>query len=159
MALGTCMATYCAQNTGARDADRLKRGYFIGTLSGCVYAVVIGAVLMFFGKSLTGLFVSDNIEEIKGLIDIYMKCVGSFFIPLNFIFIYRNGIQGMGYGLLPMIAGIAELVGRGIVAVIGAHIGSYLVVCLSHAAAWICAGTFLFVLYCVLIRKCEKEWK
>ena len=158
VAIGTCMATYCAQNTGARDIYRLKRGCFIGTVSGCVYAVVVGLVLMFFGKHITGLFVSDNLEEITGLVDIYMKCVGGFFIPLSFIFIYRNALQGMGYGFLPMCAGIAELVGRGIVAVIGANIGSYLVVCLSHAAAWICAGALLFIVYVTVIRKAAHEW-
>ena len=36
-----------------------------------------------------------------------------------------NGIQGMGYGILPMMAGVAELVGRGIVAVIAAGKRSY----------------------------------
>ena len=40
------------------------------------------------------------------------------FIPLAVVNIYRNGIQGLGYGLLPMMAGVAELTGRGIVAVI-----------------------------------------
>ena len=156
MAIGTCMATYCAQNTGARDIKRLKRGYFIGTVSGCVYAVVVGVGLIFFGKYLAALFVSDNLDEITGLVDTYMKCVGGFFIPLNFIFIFRNGLQGMGYGFLPMTAGIAELIGRGIVAVIGAKLGSYLIVCLSHAAAWICAGLLLLVLYIVIIRRIEK---
>lgn len=159
MALGTCMATYCAQNTGARDLPRLKRGCFIGTVAGCVYAVVVGLVIVLFGKYTTGLFVSDNLDEITALVDVYMKCVGGFFIPLNFIFIYRNALQGMGYGFLPMCAGIAELAGRGIVAVIGAHMHSYLVVCLSHAAAWICAGALLFVVYLIVIRRAEREWK
>lgn len=40
-------------------------------------------------------------------------CIGIFMIPLAIVNIYRNGIQGMGYGLLPMMAGVAELVGRG----------------------------------------------
>lgn len=159
MAIGTCMATYCAQNTGARNVKRLKRGYFIGIVSGCIYAVAVGAVLAIWGKYMAALFVSDNLDEITGLVDIYMKCVAGFFIPLNFIFIFRNGLQGMGYGLLPMSAGIAELAGRGIVAVIGAKIGSYTVVCLSHAAAWICAGLLLVILYLIVIRKTEREWK
>ncbi len=40
------------------------------------------------------------------------------FVPLTIVNVYRNGIQGIGYGFLPMMAGVAELSGRGIMAVI-----------------------------------------
>src|SRR5699024_12089375 len=67
---------------------------------------------------MTYLFVSEDVGTIMNSVDIYLKCVGIFFIPLAVVNIYRNGIQGLGYGLLPMTAGIAELIGRGVVAVI-----------------------------------------
>lgn len=38
------------------------------------------------------------------MVAIYVKCVALFFIPLYFVNVLRNGIQGMGYGLLPMMA-------------------------------------------------------
>ena len=38
-------------------------------------------------------------------VDLYLKCIGFFFIPLNIVNAYRNGLQGLGYGLLPMTAG------------------------------------------------------
>ena len=57
---------------------------------------------------MTVLFVSENVAAITNYVDIYLKCVGVSFIPLVFVNVYRNGIQGMGYGLLPMTAGIAE---------------------------------------------------
>ena len=59
------------------------------------------------------------------LADIYLKCVAVTFIPLAVVNIYRNGIQGMGYGLLPMLAGVAELIGRGSVALISASAEVY----------------------------------
>ena len=43
------------------------------------------------------------------------------FLPLVIVNLYRNGIQGMGYGLLPMTAGIAELVGRSGASLIASH--------------------------------------
>ena len=61
--------------------------------------------------------------------------------------IYRNGIQGLGYGLLPMMAGVAELTGRGIVAVIAGKMRSYPGVCLAGPAAWVLAGGLLLVMY------------
>ena len=62
------------------------------------------------------------------------------FIPLAVVNIYRNGIQGLGYGLLPMMAGVAELVGRGAVAVAAAKQRSYTGACMASPAAWILAG-------------------
>ena len=81
---------------------------------------------MTVGKYMTYLFVSDDVELIMNSVDIYLRCVGIFFIPLAIVNIYRNGIQGLGYGLLPMMAGVAELIGRGVVAVIAAGQKSYL---------------------------------
>ena len=76
-------------------------------------------------------------------VDIYLKCIGIFFIPLAVVNIYRNGIQGLGYGLLPMMAGVAELIGRGVVAVIAGAKRSYTGVCMAGPAAWVLAGGLL----------------
>ena len=87
-----------------------------------------------------------------GSVDLYLKCVGMFFIPLAIVNIYRNGIQGMGYGLLPMLAGVAELVGRGVVAVIASEQRSYLGVCLASPAAWLLAALLLIGMYYYVIK-------
>ena len=49
--------------------------------------------MFYFGNMLTGLFVSENLDQIVGLVDIYMKCVALFFVPLNVVNVYRNGIR------------------------------------------------------------------
>ena len=81
------------------------------------------------------------------MVAIYVKCVALFFIPLYFVNVLRNGIQGMGYGLLPMTAGIAELVGRSGASLIASHFGSYMGICLASPAAWVLAGTLLLIMY------------
>ena len=70
------------------------------------------------------------------MVDTYVKCVAVFFIPLHFVNALRNGIQGMGYGLLPMLAGVAELAGRGITAMIAAAHKSYFGACMASPMAW-----------------------
>ena len=158
VALGTTMPTYCAQNTGAGKVDRIRKGFRSSTSIGIVYSVAAGAVIMFVGKYLTPLFLSENIAEIMNYVDIYLKCVGAFFIPLTIVNVYRNGIQGMGYGILPMMAGVAELIGRGVVAIIAARYHSYFGVCMASPAAWILAGGLLLVMYAHVIRQSEKRF-
>ena len=108
------------------------------------------------GKYLVYFFVSGDVSAIMGQADIYLKCVGIFFIPLTIVNVYRNGIQGMGYGLLPMMAGVAELVGRGVVAMLAAWKHSYVGACLASPFAWVLAGGLLLVMYFKIMKHQEK---
>ena len=146
-AMGTTMATYGAQNMGAGSVKRIREGFKACTIVGVVYSIVAATFIMTVGKFMTYLFVSEDVKVIMSSVDIYLKCIGIFFIPLAVVNIYRNGIQGLGYGLLPMMAGVAELTGRGIVAVIAGKMRSYPGVCLAGPAAWVLAGGLLLVMY------------
>mgnify|MGYP004421803351 CR=1 FL=1 len=112
------MATYGAQNMGAGSVKRIREGFRACTIIGAVYSGAAAAFIMTVGKFMTCLFVSEDVNVIMSSVDVYLKCIGIFFIPLAIVNIYRNGIQGLGYGLLPMMAGVAELIGRGVVAVV-----------------------------------------
>lgn len=157
VALGTTMATYCAQNMGAGKILRIRQGFKSATWMGFAYAVVTGIFVMFAGKYLTPLFLSENLGQIMGYVDIYLKCVGLFFIPLTVVNVYRNGIQGMGFGILPMMAGVAELIGRGVVAIGAAHYKSYVGVCLASPAAWVLAGGLLLVMYFHIMKRYPED--
>ena len=158
VAMGTTMATYCAQNIGAGKIKRIRQGFKSITIMGSIYSVVVAAIIMTVGKYMTYLFLSGDLTEIMHSVDIYLKCVGTFFIPLTVVNVYRNGIQGMGYGLLPMMAGVAELVGRGVVAMIAAGQKSYFGVCMASPAAWILASALLIVMYYYVIHQNEKRF-
>ncbi len=147
VAMGTTMATYAAQNMGAGSVKRIREGFKACTVIGVVYSFVAAGFIMTVGKYMTYLFVSEDVDIIMNSVDIYLKCIGIFFIPLAVVNIYRNGIQGLGYGLLPMMAGVAELIGRGVVAVIAGAKRSYPGVCLACPAAWVLAGGLLIVMY------------
>ena len=146
VALGTTLATYSAQNIGAGDVPRIRRGFRATTWIGVIYSFAAAALVMTVGKYMTYLFVSEDVELIMDSVDLYLKCAGSLFIPLAIVNIYRNGIQGLGYGLLPMMVGVAELVGRGVMSVIAAQQKSYLGVCLASPAAWVLIGMYFYVI-------------
>ena len=156
VAMGTTMATYCAQNIGAGKIKRIRQGFKSITIMGSIYSVVVAAIIMTVGKYMTYLFLSGDLTEIMHSVDIYLKCVGTFFIPLTVVNVYRNGIQGMGYGLLPMMAGVAELSGRGLMAVIAGKQRSYLGICLASPVAWIFASVLLLVMYVIVMKQQER---
>ena len=155
VALGTAMSTYCAQNIGAGKIERIRRGFRSATVIGAIYSVLVGAALFFFGKYVTYLFVSENVSEILPKVETYLRCAALFLFALALVHIYRNAIQGMGYGLMPMMAGVAELVGRAAAALLAARYASYVGVCLSNPAAWTLAAILLVAVYFYVIRQQE----
>ena len=147
VAMGVTMTNYCAQNRGAGKYSRIRQGFRAITIIGILYSVFAAAIFVFGGKYMVYLFVSDNVTEIMGYADTYLRCISIFLPFLSIVNTHRNGIQGMGYGVLPMMAGVAELVGRAIVALIAGHYKSYLGICLASPVAWVLADTLLLIVY------------
>lgn len=158
VALGTTMATYSAQNMGAVKIDRIRQGFRAGTAMGAVYSLGMGALIFFFGSKLTFLFVSQDLEAVVPLVDLYMKAIAPFFLPLMVIYVYRNGLQGLGFGVLPMLGGVAELLARVAVALVAARCSSYLGICLASPAAWVAAGVLFLVMYHFILRHIQREY-
>ena len=98
----------------------------------------------------------------KGVIDaavVYFHTVFWCYPFLGSIFLYRNALQGLGYGLVPMVGGIFELVARtGIIMLVAGHT-SFAGVCLADPAAWISALIPLIPYYIYTMRKWEKQSK
>ena len=62
-------------------------------------------------------------------------------------------MQGCGYGFLPMMGGVVELVARMGVAMIAMGVHSYALSCFCDPAAWISAGLFTGVSYIFVMKK------
>ena len=157
VAIGTTISTYNAQNIGAGKLDRVRQGFRATDVIGCAYAVIAGFILFFAGKYFSYLFISDNAEEVIPMVDTYLRCVGMFLVPLYVVNCYRNGFQGMGYGLLPMLSGVAELVGRAVMAIVAANNKSYTMACMASPFAWIVATALLIILYFYVMKDMKKK--
>ena len=135
----------------------MRQGFRAADVIGCAYAVAAGFILFFVGKYFSYLFISDNADVVIPMVDTYLRCVGMFMIPLYVVNSYRNGFQGMGYGLLPMLSGVAELVGRGTMAIIAANQKSYTMACMASPFAWIVATVLLIVLYFYVMKDMKRK--
>lgn len=157
-AMGTTMATYAAQNMGIGDLKRIRQGTRVAAILTYVYAVIAGIVAIFTIRYAVVLFVSgSDIANVTEYAVIYTQIIAMFFIPLGAIFIYRNVLQGAGYALMPMLAGVVELLARIVVAFVAAHYMSYTGVCAANVVAWIAAGVYLWIAYEVMLKKAERR--
>jgi Na+-driven multidrug efflux pump len=103
------------------------------------------------------LFISGNNQIVLDKAKIYFYAVAGFYIPLGFIFVYRNSLQGLGYGLLPMLGGIFELFARGLVIVLLTKPLGYVGICLANPVAWISALIPIIPAYYYRIGKLSRK--
>lgn len=156
-AMGVTMATYCAQNRGVNDLARIQKGVKVANVMSAVYAVVIYGVIYVILPYIIPLFTSEDVGQITEYAKIYIGVCGAFFIPLGMIFIFRNALQGCGFGFMPMMGGVVELLGRLVLAFIAAKMLSFMGVCLANVSAWLLAGIFLMIAYQILMKKMLKD--
>lgn len=152
-AMGVTMATYCAQNRGINDLKRIREGVKAANIMSAIYAVAVYGLVFLILPYAIRLFVTENIEAVLGYAKTYLTICGMFFIPLGMIFIFRNTLQGCGFGFIPMMGGVVELVSRGVAAFVAAKLMSYEGVCAANASAWLMTGIFLWIAYHVLMKK------
>ena len=149
----TAVAAFTAGNYGAKRIDRIKAGARAATILSVISAGISSIICIFFGPSMTHLFVTENLEEIVPMVSTYLNAVSTGMILLALIFEYRNIIQGMDNSFLPLCGGIIELAARAVIALIAQKRMSFSLVCLANPLAWFTAGSFLVICYLVIMKR------
>ena len=156
-AFGATIATYVGQNRGAGKMDRVKQGVRYTQMMVLGWSVFVMFLMFFFGKYLTYLFVDPSEQDVVNVSVTYFRTVFWAYPFLGSIFLYRNTLQGMGYGLVPMLGGVFELVARtGIVVLIAGHT-SFAGVCMADPTAWIAALIPLIPYYFHVMKKYKNK--
>lgn len=155
-ALGGTMATYAGQNVGAGKVDRITEGVKKATLMGAIYGTIACIFMFFFGDNMTLLFLDASQSEIIRQAHQYLFIGSVFFTPLVIVMVFRFAIQGMGYSVYAIAAGILEMVARGVASVLIPIFG-FTMVSFSGPIAWLMAISFLIPAYFHLANKQKKQ--
>ena len=156
VAFGATVATYVGQNRGAGRIDRVREGVRCTQYMILAWSVIAMILMFFFGKYMTCIFVNSSETDVLAVSVEYFHTVFWCYPFLGSIFLYRNTLQGMGYGLVPMMGGIFELAARTIIVLLVAGHTSFRGVCLADPAAWI-AALIPLVPYYIYIMKKQKQ--
>ncbi len=143
-ALGSTMSTYGGQNVGAGKLDRLDKGLKAAGLLGSVYSIIALGILYVGGRYFAMLFMSASEVEVLNYAHQMLIWNSVFFIPLAFVNIVRFLIQGMGFSMLAILAGVCEMIARVGAALILVPMLGFTGICLASPLAWIFADVFLF---------------
>lgn len=156
-AIGSTAATFAGQNIGAGKPDRVREGVRDAALLGTAYSAIILLVIAFWGGNLTTLFLDTQdqraMEEILPLSRRFLLCNAFFYVPLLFVNLLRFTIQGVGYSGLAVMAGVFEMVARGVFGLCLVPMLGFNAVCFASPAAWVMADLFLFPAYRWCLKK------
>ena len=110
--LGNAVGTFAGQNIGAGKKDRVRKGLHSSARIGTGMALVIGGIMILFGKQILGLFIRDEqaLAEQVLAFGYQFLCVMAAGLPMLYLlFVYRSTLQGLGNTFIPMISGFVEL--------------------------------------------------
>ncbi len=141
-ALGATMATYAGQNVGARQWDRLRQGLKDCVVLGAAWAVIALGLVYFFAEPLNMLFLDAESAAVLPLARQHLLASALFYFPLALVNIFRFMIQGMGFSPLATVAGVLEMVGRGVASAL-VPLWGFTVARYASPAAWVLADLFL----------------
>ena len=145
--LGNAVGTFAGQNLGAGRIDRVKLGQRRAAQLSILLGVLVGGVIILFGKVILGMFVTDSdpvkVAETLEVAYQYLTvmCIG---LPMLYLlFTYRTTLQGIGDTFIPMVSGFVELVMRIACAVALPLVMGEWGIYLSEIAAWVGAAILL----------------
>lgn len=157
MSLGMAMATFAGQNLGAGKLDRVKKGLKQTFVVSVGYSILGGVALVTFGEFFVKLFVSDASGVVLDASMQYLRIIAMFCWALAIVFLFRNTIQGLGNGTVPMITGFLELIMRVLVAIVLSKMIGFTGICLSNPIAWLAADVFLIPSYLKTMKNIQKQ--
>lgn len=135
--VGVAMTTYVAQNAGARQWRRIRTGVRQAAFLSVAMSFALGLLIVAFGTEMVRLFVGEGEERVVSMAHQYLLINGALYAILSILFLIRHVIQGLGSTLAPTMAGVLELVVRGILGLfVVQHVG-FIGVVLAAPAAWV----------------------
>lgn len=139
VSFGVALASFVAQNFGAKKFRRIRTGVIHTSILSIVLSILMAIVIRFWGADIIKEFIGSATPKIIDIAHQYLMISTFFYIFLSQIFIYRNALQGMGEAIFPLMASIAELLMRAFAAIYLAIKFGYIGIFYSGPIAWISA--------------------
>ncbi|MBR4278251.1 MAG: MATE family efflux transporter [Lachnospiraceae bacterium] len=109
-AISSALTTYCGQNFGAKQYDRVKGGYKLGMGLITIYNIVVIPVVFIFARLISGFFVNE-----PEVIELSIKAIHItriMYLALGLIYVPRGTLNGVGDANFSLINGLTEVVCR-----------------------------------------------
>ncbi|PBG30211.1 MATE family efflux transporter [Clostridioides difficile] len=107
MNLGSAVSTFVAQNIGAGENERVKKGIRESIKMTLVLAVTVIALILLFRENLIALFNAD--KDVIKIGSSYLFIIGPFFLFIGTSFVLSSAMKGAGDSMFALISSIVSL--------------------------------------------------
>lgn len=107
MNLGSAVSTFVAQNIGAGENERVKKGIRESIKMTLVLAVTVIALILLFRENLIALFKTD--KDVIKIGSSYLFIIGPFFLFIGTSFVLSSAMKGAGDSMFALISSIVSL--------------------------------------------------
>nr|WP_302329684.1 MATE family efflux transporter [Clostridioides difficile] len=107
MNLGSAVSTFVAQNIGAGENERVKKGIRESIKMTLVLAVTVIALILLFRENLISLFNTD--KDVIKIGSSYLFIIGPFFLFIGTSFVLSSAMKGAGDSMFALISSIVSL--------------------------------------------------
>ena len=154
---GVTMATYCAQNLGARQFGRIRKGIKQTLLLNCSISAILGALIIVFGRPLVNIFIGPNDAAVTNLAQTYFHFNSSMYWFLAILFTTRYALQGLGQTFVPTLAGVFELIMRIFTGLVLVPMFGFAGASMANPLAWIGSVAVLITSYLRTMRQLKQR--
>lgn len=148
VSLGVACCTFLAQNYGAGKYDRVKQGVRTAVKISCIIGVSVTLVTLLFRESMLKLFLDVNEAGGPQALEVAVRYLTIMAITLIILYIqhvFSNTLEAMGIAVWSMYSGIAEFVGRVLMAKVVINWIGTDALFISEPVAWL-SSTLLLIL-------------
>ena len=151
-AMGPALTTYVAQNLGAGQKHRVKKGVAAGTAMSVGTVAAISLLLYLGAGTMGGWFVSgEDAGVLIPLVVRYMRMMAPFYVFYAVAEALSGSCCGMGNTVLPMITTLITICLLRVVGIwlIQPRYESMECIVWIYIASWVTAGLAFFVMYLI----------
>ena len=106
---GNAFSTYVAQNYGAGEQTRIKKGIRSAGLCSAIFCIIISSLVFIFARPLMQIFISPEETEIIQAGVHYLHIEGAFYIGIGILFLLYGYYRAVNQPVMSVILTIASL--------------------------------------------------
>ena len=145
------MSAFTSQNYGARNYDRVRKGYSTGIGMTSIYGIVFSAALVFGAAWLFGIFIREPETIAQGTV--YMRIVGISQLFMGYELVTNGAFSGIGQTRLPSAVGLILTAARIPLCMVLIPVMGVSGVWWAMSASSILKGSILNILYVRRLKK------
>lgn len=159
LAVGQASTTFAAQNMGADNTGRIKKGTVVINVFGAAVTAAISGMILLFPSTVFGWFMKDA-QVAETAISLAMVSF-PFYAVYSVLEVTGGAVRGMGYSISSMVCIIVNLcvVRIGLLAIISETFDSVQSLAAAYPITWAFAALSFVIIFIIIIKRTGRDSK